>query len=512
MHRLLYLLLFLTVSLLTACGDGHPAAVPTESRAVSEAVRLYPDYRDITIPPNIAPLNLRVRNAGSEFVVEARGRDGHSVTAGADGDQPLCFDPKAWHDLLEASRGNRLTLTLYVRREGEWLRMPSWQIEVASEPIDRYLSYRLIEPSYEAYRQMGLYQRDLQGFDERTIYENNRTDAPRDNHCINCHSYQNYSTRRMMFHVRAAHGGTVFVSRGEARKVSFPTDSLHPAPVYPAWHPQHNWLAFSVNRTGQAFHLTDPDKVEVVDFASDLVFYDADSRRLTPITATDDSLETFPTWSPDGRRLYYTCAAVPQLKGAGFAACRRYLASHYREVRYDVMSRTFDPATRTFGPPVTEYACASHGLSASVPRVSPDGRYLLFTLARFGQFHIWHRSADLYVKDLLTGHTAPLTAANAPGRPDSYHSWSSNGRWIVFASRRDDGTYTRVYISYFDRQGRAHKAFLLPQADPESNLLRAKSYNVPELTRDAVTIPADRLRECIYADERSTGAQWLRGS
>ena len=74
---------------------------------------------------------------------------------------------------------------------------------------------------------------------------------------------------------------------------------------------------------------------------------------------------------------------------------------------------------------------------------------------------------------------------------------------MVFSSRRDDGSYTRPYIAYFDRQGKGHKAFLLPQEDPEQNILLTKSYNVPELTRDAVRISADELKECIYADDKA---------
>lgn len=66
--------------------------------------------------------------------------------------------------LLTDARGKALNVTLYAERDGQWVRFPSYNIEVAKEDIDRYLSYRLIEPSYELYRQMGLYQRDLENF------------------------------------------------------------------------------------------------------------------------------------------------------------------------------------------------------------------------------------------------------------------------------------------------------------------------------------------------------------
>lgn len=505
-HLLLYICSALC--LWVSCTSRPGISSPTDSRAVSERVRLYPDYRDVTIPPNMAPLNLYVKNAGESFVVSLEG-GGERLVASADADSPLQFDLQAWRKLLQANRGGRISVTVYALREDGWVKLTPYGILVAREPIDPYLSYRLIEPLYESYRQMGLYQRDLRTFGERAIYENNRTDQPADNHCINCHSFRQHSARQMLFHVRAAHGGTVFINGSKAQKIDMRTDSLLSAPVYPAWHPLHPWVAFSVNRTGQAFHLSDPDKVEVVDFASDLVLYDTGTRRISPIThQTDTELETFPSWSPDGRRLYYTCAHVPQLSGASDARKRQLLTTLYRKVYYNVMSRSFDPQSRSFGPPVVEYDCAAKRLSASVPRISPDGRYLLFTLADFGQFHIWHSSADLYVKDLRTGHTIPLTEANAPHRADSYHGWSSNGRWIVFASRRDDGTYSRVYIAYFDRTGHAHKAFLLPQEDPLQNIFRLKSYNVPELTRDALAITPEQLQKCVYADAKAVRATY----
>ena len=55
------------------------------------------------------------------------------------------------------------------------------------------------------------------------------------------------------------------------------------------------------------------------------------------------------------------------------------------------------------------------------------------------------------------------------------------------ASRRDDGNYSRVYISYFDGE-RIHKAFELPQEDPEHNTMRLKSYNRPEFMKEPVKL------------------------
>ena len=71
---------------------------------------------------------------------------------------------------------------------------------------------------------------------------------------------------------------------------------------------------------------------------------------------------------------------------------------------------------------------------------------------------------------------------------ESYHAWSSNGRWMLFTSRRDDGGYTRLYIAYFDKEGKAHKPFLLPQRDPHFYGDYYKSYNVPEFMVEPVAV------------------------
>lgn len=503
-----HILLPLALSLLLCGSCQQEATLPSNSEPVKEQAAIYPEYRDIVIPPNIAPLNIQVTSAGKEFAASIEGANGTPLIAAAGEDGKLQFDSLAWHDLLSANKGDDLSVTIYSRQaDGRWLRHPRYTLSVAEEPIDRYLSYRLIEPGYELYRQVGLYQRDLTGFDVHTIYENNRTFDDDQNHCVNCHNYQNYDTRRMLFHVRAKHSGTVIVDGERVSKFDLKSDSVLSSAVYPTWHPSRNWVVFSSNQTGQAFHMRDKQKIEVIDYGSDLVFYDADQQTISNILKTETDLETFPCWSPDGKKLYYCTAHLPALAGKDDLKRSDIVLANYNKLHYNLMSLTFDEATRSFSQPQLEVACDSMGKSASVPRISPDGRYLLFTLGDFGQFHIWHKSADLYVKDLQTGQVRPLANANSKD-VDSYHTWSSNGRWIVFSSRRDDGSFTRPYIAYFDKQGRDHKAFLLPQADPEQNLLLLKSYNVPELTRTPVKISADKFKEVIYDDPATRKATY----
>lgn len=487
------------VSLFALAGCQYEASVPDSFSETSEKPQLFPDYTDVTCPVNIAPLNFSILNTCRQCIAEVCGRhDTLVVGGGADG--KIVFEPDAWRDLTARYAGDSLTVRLYVERNGNWQRLAPYKLYVAAEPIDSFLSYRLIEPGYIPYRRLGLYQRNLTDFEVRPIYENNIVSDYQQNHCINCHNYQNYGTSRMLFHVRENHGGTVVADNGHLEKFDFKLDSLTEGAVYPAWHPVKPWVVFSSNFTGQSFHLYHPEKVEVLDMASDLIFFDLKEGVVRHILKTDTVMETFPHWSPDGKRLYFTAARVPEMSGMNKEERDVYTTEHYRDIRYDVMYMDFDEQTGQFSSPVVLINCSAEKKSASVARISPDGRYLLYTLADYGQFHIWHKSADLWVHDLVTDKDYPLEAANSRD-VESYHSWSSNGRWIAFSSRRDDGNYTRVYLAYFDRDGRAHKALMLPQADPEQNILLLKSYNVPELTREPVRIPMEDFEQTVYGQQ-----------
>ena len=99
---------------------------------------------------------------------------------------------------------------------------------------------------------------------------------------------------------------------------------------------------------------------------------------------------------------------------------------------------------------------------------------------------IWHRDADLCLIDLQQGQEIPLESWNSHDT-DSYHSWSSNSRWVVFSSRRSDGLYTRPFLAYVGPEGELGKPFLLPQRHTNDYQLLMKSFNVPELIRGKVS-------------------------
>ena len=170
----------------------------------------------------------------------------------------------------------------------------------------------------------------------------------------------------------------------------------------------------------------------------------------------------------------------------------------YQNLHYSLCKVDFDEATGTFGELIdTIYNAERDGGSVSFPRLSPDGRYLLYTKAACATFPIWHKEADLKMLRLSDGEELDVKILNS-AETESYHSWASNGRWILFSSRRLDGRYTRLFIAWMDEKGNIHKPFLLPQSTVEHNVLRTKSYNIPEFIKGEVTLPQKQLNALFF--------------
>lgn len=489
----LCLLSVFAMMMFTSC-TSHPD-IPSSSKAAKSLPAIYPDYCNVTIPCNIAPCNFMLpAKEYTDCVARFTMPDGKQQTYG-DGVK-VQIPEDDWHSMLESAKGKSIKVEVWGKKNDEWLAFSPFEMKVAPEPIDEYVSYRLIEPTYVAWDFMELAQRNLTSFEETQIFNNEITCNDREKgQCINCHSYQNYKTDNMLFHVRLANGGTVLVNDGKVSKINLKRETSAFGGAYPSWHPTAKIIAFSANQTRQAFHTANLNKIEVYDLTSDLILYDIENDTVKTICETDDVLEVYPTWSPDGKYLYY-CKTLPlpeELKD-------KDIRSTYQYLQYNLYRRSFDLPTRSFGEEELVYDAASNNKSASLPRISPDGRYLMFAEGQYGCFHSRHHDADVVcipLGDTLHPETSMqshlnLSQLNSKNYSDSYPTWSSNGHWIMCASRRDDGNYSRIYFSYF-KNGKAEKAFLLPQEDPEHNTYRLKSYNRPEFMTEPVKISVDEF-------------------
>ena len=479
-------LIVTVATMLAACGT----QLPENYKQSEQQPAIYPDYIDVTVPINIAPLTFQVDGKARDIVAKFTAGNEEAICGG----EKIQPDADDWQRLKEAAKNHAIQVEVYVDEEDGWTRYKPFSINVSPDSIDPYISYRLIPPSYVTYEELTINQRNLETYDESVIYDNMLCSEGAKGQCINCHNYQQYNPQRMQFHARQNQGGTIIAYDGTVKKVGMQNDSLLSAGVYPTWHPTLLLIVYSTNKTGQIFHSVNLNKIEVFDSESDLIAYDVEKNEVTNIENDPAELECFPYWAPDGKTLYY-CSAHFEYSDT-VADKGKEFVTRPQEAKYNLYKKAFDPATRRFGPRQLVFAADSLGKSATLPRISPDGRYLMFTLAKYGVFHIWHHDADLWLLDMQTGSMRNMSEINSPDT-ESYHSWSSNGRWVIFSSRRNDSNYTRPYIAHIDASGHGSKPFELPCANPDYHRQLLKSYNIPEFMRGPVTIKPQQFADAL---------------
>ena len=428
---------------------------------------IYPDYCDVTIPENIAPLNFLIREDCEAIEVKAG-----ELTLNASGNEAV-FDIDDWKELMQQAADKELEVTVTARVRGRWIQYKPFHWRVVSDKIDPYLTYRLIEPDYEIWNNIQIQQRCIENFDVNALGHYEQLE----NRCMNCHTYASQNPELSMMYVRGPGGGAILNRNGELSKLNIPGS------VYFGFSPSGRYITYSTQKIIPAFHSDPSKRLEVYDATSNVFVADMEQQRIISSPLLSDSLkfETFPTFSPDGKYIYY-CAADSVS-----------LPTDIKSLQYRLVRIPFDETSGTIGNQVDTLATTS---SVCHPRISPDGRFLLYTVADYGTFPIWHPEADLQMMNLQTGTIDSLSIVNCE-KSDTYHSWSSNSRWFVFASKRDDGLYGKAYFCYVDKDGKTHKPFCLPQQHPTFYDNNLKSFNAPELGKGKVPFGVDDVAKAM---------------
>ena len=443
---------------------------PVDVQKSSELPPIYPDYCDVTIPVNIAPLNFLLRTDCEAIEVKAG-----SLILNTRGNE-ASFDIDDWKELMQQSADQEIEVTITALIDGTWTQYAPFHWRVVSDKVDPYLTYRLIEPDYEIWNNVQIQQRCVENFDVNALGHYEQLE----NRCMNCHTFANQDPQLSMMYVRGPGGGAILNQQGQLSKLNIPGS------VYFGFSPSGRYITFSTQKIIPAFHSMPSKRLEVYDAESNVYVADMQEHRIISSPLLSDSLkfETFPTFSPDGKYIYY-CAADSVS-----------LPSDIKNLQYRLVRIPFDEKAGTIGTEVESWNVEGEKSSVCHPRISPDGRYLLYTVADYGTFPIWHPEADLQLMNLQTGAIDTLAIVNS-GKSDTYHSWSSNSRWFVFASKRDDGLYGKPYFCYIDKEGKAHKPFCLPQEHPTFYDNNLKSFNAPELGKGKVPFDVNDVAKAM---------------
>ena len=212
MKKFVFLFIAAATVLLSSCGP----KVPQQYGQADRAPRIYPDYVDVTVPVNIAPLTFMLDEPADE-VVARLSAPGVEVVCG---NHKIIPEQNEWRQLVDAAVEKAIQVEVYAKNGGQWMRFKPFSIHVSSDSIDPYISYRLISPSYVTYEELTINQRCLENYGESVVYDNMLCGTEESGQCINCHNYQMYNPQRMQFHARQFHGGTVIAYDGALSKVN----------------------------------------------------------------------------------------------------------------------------------------------------------------------------------------------------------------------------------------------------------------------------------------------------
>lgn len=478
---------------------------------------MIPDYADsIVIPANIAPLNFC-------FFDTFRLKKAMVRISAYDSLQNLCkiYDFKIkriggtkmplrkWKKLMAAANGGCLSVRVFVETEQCVVQYKDLHWFVSPEKIDRYLLYRVSQYEEGQHGEVFFTQRDLESFKSRYVGHNRLLDYdnPGQRSCMNCHDCLNNDSHNMVFHVRGMHKGTILMHGDTLMKIAIP-DNYNLRFTYPAWHPSGKIVAFSTNLPASVHYASSTHKIiYTLDTLGSIVLLDVENMRLFSCpTLTDTAYDqVFPTWSPDGKRLYF-CRSPK--KDYGVFPFPQYIDStlsmrqnRTEQIWDDLMQMDFDPQTKVFSNLSCTYPFSQMQKSATMPKVSRDGRYLLLSLLKTSTFPL-QNLGDFYRLDLQADSLLPVEVdiLNTPGS-EKGHSFSSDGNWMVFSSSRRTLAIPETYITHFDSEnGTFSRPFLVPQKKGDFYLTNLQGFVFPVLSTTQVSFTPRQVTKVIRGE------------
>ena len=206
-----------------------------------------------------------------------------------------------------------------------------------------------------------------------------------------------------------------------------------------------------------------------------LAWYDRTTGLRTPLPGANDPkyVQTDGVWSPDGKYVIFARAEARDPYPAGEPRALHALDPNETQIKYDLYRVPFNGGKGGVAERIV--GASENGMSNNFPKVSPDGKWIVFVECKNGQ--LMRPDSQLYIVP-FEGGTARRMRANT-SLMNSWHSFSPNGRWLVFSSKARS-PYTQMYLTHIDANGNDSPAILV-----DNTTAANRAVNIPEFANIA---------------------------
>ena len=201
-----------------------------------------------------------------------------------------------------------------------------------------------------------------------------------------------------------------------------------------------------------------------------LAWYSRATGKLKPLPGADDPryVQAAAFWSPDGKYLVFSRAPAKDPYYPGQKVAMFANDPNETQIQYDLYRIPFNHGAGGVAEPVE--GASRNGMSNNFPKVSPDGKWIVFVECKNGL--LMRPDSRLFIVPFRGGRARPLSC-NTP-RMNSWHSFSPNGRWLVFSSK-GRSLYTQMYLTHIDKNGNDSPAIRIENATAAN-----RAVNIPE--------------------------------
>ncbi len=212
-----------------------------------------------------------------------------------------------------------------------------------------------------------------------------------------------------------------------------------------------------------------------------VAWYDRVEEKFDALGGADDPkyVQSNPTWSPDGKTILFARTETYDLKhtqGAGKTLLTREECKEFVEdgkpFQFKLYQVPFNEGKG--GTPVPLEGACEDGVSSYFPKYSPDGRWIVFCKA--SSYMLLRGDSRLYIMP-ASGGEPRLMRCNTTNM-NSWHSWSPNGKWLVFSSKIN-GPYTQLWLTHIDVNGESTPPVVLQQFTAPD-----RAANIPEFVNN----------------------------